>query len=425
MYPDRMLNSSCKVAAEGISLPREVPLSDETFEAAGVDTDVTGRHLKLIVEDDTIAPEYNRMTGDVYEPSAAQTEKVIGFFRSLHFLLQDLERSQRLVVGTRWRQRDLFSWIKDEGLPFKFYTRAVRENALGEPDPEGQLTYPERFGEEILAEIHKTVGDYMYNALMMSTPLVGKDMLFKESDILEYEDAPRDLYVFTTVDPAPQDSKSADPDYNVVLTAGVSATGRGAYVLEYFRERCNPGELIDEVFSQVSRHKPLNVGIETIAYQKTLKWWIEEQQNKRHHWFTVDDLKTSHSSKPARIRGLQPVVAAKQLHIRSHMTELRQELVSWPRGAHDDVIDALAYQLEYWQHAEELLEESKSDVKDRFSGAQVLEELFDRVGRKEGYPYDLMGVTKDGKDLFNAPEGLLTESFVIGGGQNYSVYNVA
>ena len=280
LYPERMPNSSCQMSSEAICLPRTAPIADATFEAAGVGTEATSRHFDLLIEDDTIAPEYDHMTGDVYEPSDMLVEKAIGFHSAAHYLLHDFKYSQRIVVGTRWRERDLFSYIKAKKLTYKFIERGVRETD-GKPDPHGDLVYPTRFDDDVLEEMKQTVGDYMFNALMLSSPLSGKDAIFDVSTIPEYEEYPKkDLYVFTTVDPAPQESKSSDPDYNVVLTTGISADTGRIYVLDYFRERCTPGDLIDAIFGHVERFSPITVGIECVAYQKTLKWWIEETQNK-------------------------------------------------------------------------------------------------------------------------------------------------
>ncbi len=402
MYPERMPDSSCKMSSEAIELPRTSALANSTFEAAGVATDVTSRHVKLIVEDDTIAPEYDQMTGDVYEPSAEQVEKAIGFHKSAEFLLHDLANDQRLVVGTRWRQKDLFTHLKGSPIPWKFYELAVKMTD-GKPDPNGSLMYPERFNDVVLKQIYDTVGDYMYQALMMSSPLSAKDQLFDESSILTYDTPPPNLLVYTTVDPASiheaGKKRTSDPDYNVVLTAGMDLIDGKIYVLDYFRQRANPGEVIDAIFNQVIQYSPVVVGIEGVNYQKTLLYWLRETQNKRKMWFNVDELKTGGRSKPARVHGLQPIFANRRIHLKPWMTELRQEIVAYPRGAHDDIIDALAYQLDFWQNTEIAKDNSASERAGRFTGAYVLEELQGRTKRPEKFPHDLSGLSRSGHSI--------------------------
>jgi hypothetical protein len=52
-------------------------------------------------------------------------------------------------------------------------------------------------------------------------------------------------------------------------------------------------------------------------------------------------------SKEARIRRLQPIMEQGLIEIRKDMTDIEDELLSFPRGKHDDLIDALSYQLDY------------------------------------------------------------------------------
>ena len=405
LYPERMPTSGCKQSSEAIELPRQAPLADATFEGAGVGTATTSRHFELLVEDDTVAPEFDRMSPEVCEPSEEQVVKAVGFHRQAHFLLHDLKTSQRLVVCTRWRELDLISWIRRElSDRYLFIERAVRENASGQPDPDGELTYPQRFDDDVLKEIHQTVGDYMFQALMMNSPLAGKDAIFHREDLQLYDRASQDLMVFTTVDPAPPESKGLDPDYNVVMTCGVSVSTGRIFILDYFRERCTPGEVIEALFNHVDRFRPLKVGIESVAYQKALEWFVKEEMNKRRVWFMIEPLRTSNMKKIARIRGLQPIVRNKALFLREWMEDLRQEFVSFPRGAHDDLLDALAYQIQFWSHTELLQEEQRNEEFDRFTGAAILEELHGRMKRPVGYPYDMMGVTKDGQSLAAAAQ---------------------
>ena len=96
------------------------------------------------------------------------------------------------------------------------------------------------------------------------------------------------------------------------------------------------------------------MGIETFAFQKTLKYDIQRKQRETGTFFSIDELGKRHSgkgeqvlSKEARIRRLQPYFEQGLVEIRSDMADLRDELLAFPRGKHDDLIDALSYQLDY------------------------------------------------------------------------------
>lgn len=67
---------------------------------------------------------------------------------------------------------------------------------------------------------------------------------------------------------------------------------------------------------------------------------------KRNVWFTVKDLEAQ-SRKELRISTLQPRFKAGTVWFpmgATFLTELESELLSFPRGLHDDLIDALAYE---------------------------------------------------------------------------------
>ncbi len=403
MFPDRMPSGSGQLSSEAITLPRPSGIADSTFTAAGVGTQTTSRHFNLLVEDDTIAPEYAQMTGEVSQPTKEQVEKSLGFHRSAHFLLNDFKRDQRIVVGTRWLERDLFSYIKEKEPEYTIITRAVRETN-GKPDVNGKLVYPERFDDQVLDEIRRSVGEYMYMTLMMNLPMSGKNMAFRESDIRFYDVEPLNLYCYTTVDPASTEEKiksSSDPDYNVVLTCGLDADTGYLYVLKYFRKRCNPGELIDEIFRQVNAYHPLCVGIEPVGYQKTLKYWVSQRQQETDIYFQIKEVSNSGRKKEARILGLQPLFENGRIWLRTHMRELINEIITYGKGAHDDIIDALAMQLELMRFKDIKREKTKQFEEDPFMGASLLRELKDRSKHQSGFPHDLQDWSRRGSRFRN------------------------
>jgi hypothetical protein len=49
------------------------------------------------------------------------------------------------------------------------------------------------------------------------------------------------------------------------------------------------------------------------------------------------------SSKSSRLETMQPWFAQKKIHIQDSMHELKDELLMFPRGKHDDLLDGLYY----------------------------------------------------------------------------------
>jgi len=321
---------------------------------------VTSRHYDIIIEDDTVAPDYDELGGEGLCPTKDDIEQAIGWHRLVPPLLTDMRKGQNLVVGTRWFERDLLSWIDENEPQFVGYTRACRENEKGEPDEQGRVVYPKRFDDEVLKQLEATMGPYLFSTLYMNKPIRSSDMVFQPEWFRFYDTTPvlERLAIFTTVDLAgdPEQTKTKG-DYNVVMTTGKDRTTGVVYILQYFRKHCNPGELIDAIFDHVRRWRPIRVGIEAIAYQGTLSYWVRERMRKENMHFFCEGFTHGKKAKNVRIMGLQPLIANGTVMMRRTMGELQTEMQAFPFGANDDLIDALASQLPLWGRVGKMDEE--------------------------------------------------------------------
>ena len=73
------------------------------------------------------------------------------------------------------------------------------------------------------------------------------------------------------------------------------------------------------------------------------------------------------------------------------MAELERELLAFPKGAHDDIIDALSMHIGFWVDEVEMRSREKtvSHKADPFSGQAVLDELRGRSLALNRYPADI------------------------------------
>ena len=91
------------------------------------------------------------------------------------------------------------------------------------------------------------------------------------------------------------------------------------------------------------------MGVETIGFQLTLKFNMQAEMRRRGKFFSIDEIgrRDQHEKKESRIRQLQPLFEQGLVYLRKDMTPIMDELLSFPRGKHDDLIDALSRQLDY------------------------------------------------------------------------------
>jgi predicted phage terminase large subunit-like protein len=378
LFPELLPDSDCTWSTESACIKRPKTFNESTFEAAGIRTQVTSRHYDLIIEDDTVAPDLNELQEENVCPTKDDIDQAIGWHRLALPLLVNPGESQIMVVGTRWFEKDLISWVEERDKSFKMYKRACRETD-GQPDENGAPAYPSRFPLHVLEEIKNTLGPYLYSCLYMNSPVRSADMIFQPEWIKYYDEHPplNRLICYTTVDPSgdPGENKSKDSDFNVVLTAGKDTVTGAVYVLGYFRKKCSPGEVIDALFTQVALYHPVMVASESVAYQGTFKYWVKERMKKDNIYFPIDGYTHGNKAKSARILGLQPLFASGSILIRPWMKDLVRELLAFPNGVNDDIIDGLASQLQYWRNTRSVKEAKKEDKTDPMSAASAMDKF--------------------------------------------------
>lgn len=242
-----------------------------------------------------------------------------------------------VVVGTILHYDSLLNKISRNPL-FKtlFYKAIIDEKPLWE----------DRYTIEDLKKIKE---NYRSQGLLdtfyceyMNEPISDENAIFKKSYFKHYTDDEaliKSLSKFITVDLAISEKESAD--YTVIMVCGVDAIGN-IYVLEYLRDRYTPIETMEWIFKMVDKWQPYKVGIEGVAYQKALQWFIQEEMRRRNKYFIIEELKAD-TDKQRRIRGLQPRYALGTVYHKAHHTELEEELLLFPKSPFDDISDALAY----------------------------------------------------------------------------------
>jgi predicted phage terminase large subunit-like protein len=116
------------------------------------------------------------------------------------------------------------------------------------------------------------------------------------------------------------------------------------YVIEYWRERVLPMDCADKIFEITKRYQPIRrINIETIAYQEMLRDYVMKRSKSEGMFLPGIEkgIKNYNQKKKDRLfEGLQPMFKAGAVHIKKEMHEFIGELLDFPKGSHDDTIDA-------------------------------------------------------------------------------------
>lgn len=316
-------------------LARPIDFPEGTFESAGVGSNIIRRHFNIIIEDDTVAPKKDELTGEEVMPNKEDIEKAVGFHKLTIPLLIE-ENDERIVIGTRWASYDLINYVM-ENEKFDVYDRRCR-------DKEGKPLY-KRFSQERLDSIRAGMGVYMFSMLYENTPLAKEFMAFNPDWYRYYDESelPEEGETIVTVDPADPPTGKKSQDYTAIIS--VKHTKSGLYVRRYRHKRISDKQMISETFDVAGEDGAVKIRIETNRYAHLVAAFKEEMKI-RNKYYVIDEVKAKRVSKEARIKNrLSPLFENGVIWLKRGMRELESELTTFPYGRHDDLIDALAWQV--------------------------------------------------------------------------------
>jgi predicted phage terminase large subunit-like protein len=153
----------------------------------------------------------------------------------------------------------------------------------------------------------------------------------------------------TTVDlanPNPTTRGNSDPDYCVFTTAGFDSDGR-CDVLSVHRSRFNQEELCD-MFFLIQKRWPANLRfkVQKDHYANALEPMMKREMAKRKEWLNIEYAPISTTiSKVWKIQQLQGwfkmgnIRFANNISCKQHLID---EILRFPRGAHDDILDTIS-----------------------------------------------------------------------------------
>lgn len=322
---------------------RRKALAAPSIGTSGVEAELTSSHYDIIFLDD--------LQGEKNFQTPEQREKVKRYYRSMMDLLEP--GGLLIVIGTRWHLDDVYQYILDnEAEYFDITVRKVVED--------GHIIFPKKFSKKFNPKTKawefsptqcmdfinylKKRPSEEFSSQYMNDPIDSENQIFKHDYFKYWEQRPPRLYVAMTIDPAISEKHSAD--YFAINVSGMDEN-YNIYVLDTLKGHWKVAESIDNIFSMYNKWHPSAVGLETVAYQKALKQWLEASMRERGVYFPITELRRStNESKEFRIKSLEPFFKEGKIHFNKWMKSLEDEALSFPRGKHDDEIDALASQLE-------------------------------------------------------------------------------
>lgn len=205
---------------------------------------------------------------------------------------------------------------------------------------DGTLFFPEKLTEEFLEGAKRSMGSYIFANQYLNEIIPAELQTFKKTWFKYYSQLPKTLNTFIFIDPALSEADTSDYTGIVVIMVDKN---KDWYIPYARRHRLSPTELVSFCFKLNDEFNPSMIGIEEVAYQKALLYFLNEEMRRRNKMMPVTGIKyPTTKSKQTRILSLVPRFEWGHVNLSQGLMDLELELLQFPRGAHDDLIDALA-----------------------------------------------------------------------------------
>lgn len=321
-YNPRLRWNESQIDVDG----RSLGIKEATITTAGVGGNLVSTHFDTIIADDLVSLENSS--------TRFQADKVIDWWKRAFSLLDP--DGEMLIIGTRWSHYELYSYIIER------MQNEVDIYIRGAYKPDGTLYFPELLSADKLKELKSIEGSYIFSSFYLNDPVDEDSSLIKRSQIKYYEEGqqPSNLVLFAMSDPAV--SQEIKSDYSCILLVGVDSMGNW-WVRQTIRSKLSVGEFIGSLFEVYLENRPVSMTLEIIGQAQGLMAPIHDEEERRKVYLPLVEIKSRGTvTKEMRIRSvLQPRFERGQIFIRRDMVELEEEILKFPKGRHDDMVDAL------------------------------------------------------------------------------------
>lgn len=315
------------------------------YVAAGVGGGITGKGAHILIIDDPVKnsedaeSETTREMQKEWYSSTAYTRLAPG--------------GGVLVIQTRWHDDDLSGWLlreMAEGDEYADQWEVVEYPAIALEDEKyrkkGDALHPARYDLNALRRIRSNTSQRTWWALYQQKPVADEGAYFKRDWFRYYDAQPplNNLRIYAAWDLAV--TKKERSDYTVGVVVGVDEN-ENIYLLHMERGKWDGLEIVEKILDTYRDWGPELTGIEASHIQAAIGPFLEKRIDERGlPGFAYEPLPPKNRDKESRARAIQARLQQGKVLFPKHatMTELiTQEMLRFPTGVHDDMVDAMAW----------------------------------------------------------------------------------
>lgn len=304
-------------------------------------TSMTGVRGDRIILDDPISADNANSEAKLEAARIAFTETLPTRVNS--------DDSAIVVIMQRLNEKDVSGVILEKGLPYvhlcipmRFEPQFAKPTEIGWSDPrtkEGELMFPERFSEEAVATLEKTLGSYGAAGQLQQRPSPRGGGTLKTEWYRYWTALPELEWTEVFVDTAQKTGQ--ENDYSVLELWGRSTTGQ-AILIDLIRGKWEAPDLLTRARSfwlkhKDSGHKPRSMRVEDKVSGTGLI------QTLRREGIPVIPVQRD-KDKISRAHDAAPFIESGNVLLPADaewLSDFLSESEKFPAGAHDDQLDPM------------------------------------------------------------------------------------
>ena len=339
LWPDSQLNPDAQ-SVESWQMD-----AGGSYTSAGVGGGITGRGAHVLIIDDPIKnaedAESQNFREDLWErfTSTAYTRLAPG--------------GGVIAIQTRWHHDDLCGRLikkmeDDTGDEYHVLNFPAVADENEEYRLKGEPLHTERYSADALQMIEKAVGPRTWSALYQQKPTQDTGSYFKEDWFRYYaaDDRPpsSEMVIYSAWDLAI--GTKEHNDYTVGMVVGLDRN-EDIWLIDMVRGKWNAMEIVDQIMKLYAVHRPVVNMIEKSHVEMSIGPYLDKA---KHEWNMPEayfqSLPTGRRDKMARARGIQGRMQEGRVFFPKDapwVHKLHAEMLTFPYGQHDDMVDALAW----------------------------------------------------------------------------------
>lgn len=213
-------------------------------------------------------------------------------------------------------------------------------------DEHGQSRWPERYPtEKVMEDKAAHIRRSQYRLWMREkecTIVAGEEKAIDVTKFKTYDVLPESMDVVISIDPASSEEDTADEQAIVAL----GFKGQEVYVLDYAAAKGQmPDKLANDFFNLTLLYGPRKGVVEANAYQRTLKWFLEQEMTKRRIYVALSLLEVRTKNADRIMQSIPALAAYGHFWIRAGMSKLIQQADDYDpavKNIADDLLTAIA-----------------------------------------------------------------------------------